>query len=110
MNGKYVLEAFKDLSIAIVLLIASSRIDIKAMLIGLVLVSAVCISMYFGNFFERQNCGFCYRRFLCIDKSISVFAIGTITENQQEHNSLMSSIEGVFMIEIAFSVHFLSQL
>jgi Na+-transporting NADH:ubiquinone oxidoreductase subunit NqrB len=41
--------------------------------------------------------------FLCIDKSIVYSLIGTITENQQEQ-CLMSSIEGVFMIGIAFSV------
>ena len=33
---------------------------------------------------------------------VSVYSlIGTVTDNQQEHNSLMSSIEGVFMIGIA---------
>jgi fucose permease len=35
---------------------------------------------------------------------VSVYSlIGTVTENQKEHNSLMSSIEGVFMIGIALA-------
>jgi fucose permease len=51
-----VLEAYKDLPIAIVSFLIASFLPRlgykKAMLIGLALVSVACISMYFGNSFD----------------------------------------------------------
>jgi fucose permease len=62
-----VLEAFKDLPIAIVSFLVASflpRIGYKkAMLIGLALVAVACLSMYFGNSF---NAG----RLLKVNKNI----------------------------------------
>jgi fucose permease len=74
------------------------------MLIGLALVSVACISMYFGNSFTAAKILFATVGVSFALIKVSVYSlIGTITENQQEHNSMMSSIEGVFMIGIALA-------
>jgi fucose permease len=101
-----ILEAFKDLPIALVSFLIASflpRIGYKrAMLIGLALVSVACVSMYFGNSFNTAKLLFATVGVSFALIKVSVYSlIGTVTDNQQEHNSLMSSIEGVFMIGIA---------
>lgn len=103
-----VLEAFKDLPIAIVSFFIASflpRIGYKkAMLIGLALVTMACLGMYFGNSFAAAKILFATVGVSFALIKVSVYSlIGTITENQKEHNSLMSSIEGVFMIGIALA-------
>ncbi len=103
-----VLEAFKDLPIAIVSFFIASflpRIGYKkAMLIGLALVTMACIGMYFGNSFAAAKILFATVGVSFALIKVSVYSlIGTITDNQKEHNSLMSSIEGVFMIGIALA-------
>ena len=103
-----ILEAFKDLPIAIVSFLIASflpRIGYKkAMLIGLGLVAIACISMYFGNSFDTAKLLFATVGVSFALIKVSVYSlIGTITENKKEHNSLMSSIEGVFMIGIALA-------
>lgn len=101
-----ILEAFKDLPIAIVSFFIASflpRIGYKkAMLIGLSLVALACITMYFGNSFDAAKILFATVGVSFALIKVSVYSlIGTVTNSQQEHNSLMSSIEGVFMIGIA---------
>jgi fucose permease len=103
-----ILEAFKDLPIAIVSFLIASflpRIGYKrAMLIGLGLVTFACLSMYFGNSFDTAKLLFATVGVSFALIKVSVYSlIGTITENQKEHNSMMSSIEGVFMIGIALA-------
>ena len=103
-----ILEAFKDLPIAIVSFLVASflpRIGYKrAMLIGLGLVYIACIMMYFGNSFATAKLLFATVGVSFALIKVSVYSlIGTVTENQQEHNSLMSSIEGVFMIGISLA-------
>ena len=103
-----ILEAYKDLPIAIVSFLVASflpRIGYKrAMLIGLGLVTFACISMYFGNSFDMAKLLFATVGVSFALIKVSVYSlIGTVTENQKEHNSLMSSIEGVFMIGIALA-------
>ena len=103
-----ILEAFKDLPIAIVSFLVASflpRIGYKrAMLIGLGLVYMACITMYFGNSFATAKLLFATVGVSFALIKVSVYSlIGTVTENQQEHNSLMSSIEGVFMIGISLA-------
>lgn len=103
-----ILEAYKDLPIAIVSFLIASflpRIGYKkAMLIGLGLVTFACINMYFGNSFDTAKILFATVGVSFALIKVSVYSlIGTITENQKEHNSLMSSIEGVFMIGIALA-------
>ncbi len=103
-----ILEAFKDLPIAIVSFLVASflpRIGYKrAMLIGLGLVAVACISMYFGNSFAAAKILFATVGVSFALIKVSVYSlIGTITSSQREHNSMMSSIEGVFMIGIALA-------
>jgi fucose permease len=103
-----ILEAFKDLPIAIVSFLIASflpRIGYKkAMLVGLGLVTIACISMYFGNSFNAAKVLFATVGVSFALVKVSVYSlIGTVTENQKEHNSLMSNIEGVFMVGIALA-------
>ncbi len=106
-----VLEAFKDLPIAIVSFFIASFLPRfgykKAMLIALLIVFFGCIGMYYGNTFDSAKI-----LFLTVGVSfalikLSVYSlIGIITENSREHSFLMSSIEGFFMVGIA-SAYFL---
>lgn len=101
-----ILEAFKDLPIAIVSFLLASflpRIGYKkAMLAALAIVFLGCISMYFGNTFNATKI-----LFLTVGVSfalikLSVYSIiGLVTNGKEEHASMMSSIEGFFMFGIA---------
>ena len=103
-----ILEAYKDLPIAIVSFLIASflpRIGYKkAMLAALGLVSFACVFMVFGNsFFAAKVLFACVGAAFALIK-VSVYAsIGLVTENDNEHSSLMSSIEGVFMFGIALA-------
>ncbi|GAA4273950.1 MFS transporter [Aquimarina gracilis] len=102
------LEAFKDLPIAIVSFFIASFLPRlgykKAMLIGLGLVSVACMSMYFGNSFASAKILFATVGVSFALIKVSVYSmIGMVTSGEKEHNSLMSSIEGVFMIGIALA-------
>jgi MFS transporter, FHS family, glucose/mannose:H+ symporter len=100
------LEAFKDLSIAIVSFVVGSFLPRlgykKGMLIALGLVFIGCLGMYFGNSFLSVQL-----LFACVGISfavikVSVYSlIGLITNNDKEHKSVLSSIESFFMIGIA---------
>jgi fucose permease len=100
------LEAFKDLPIAIVSFFVASflpRFGYKrAMLVALAIVFLGCLGMYFGNSFDSAKL-----LFLSIGVSfalikLSVYTlIGVVTETPEQHSSLMSSIEGFFMVGIA---------
>jgi fucose permease len=60
--------------------------------------------MYFGNSFDNAKILFATVGVSFALIKVSVYSlIGTVTENQKEHNVLMSSIEGVFMIGIALA-------
>ncbi|MBT8384924.1 MAG: MFS transporter [Bacteroidia bacterium] len=103
-----ILEAFKDLPIAIVSFFVASFLPRlgykKAMLIGLGLVAAACISMYYGNSFDSAKILFATVGVSFALIKVSVYSmIGMVTEGEKEHNSFMSSIEGVFMIGIALA-------
>lgn len=100
------LEAFKDLSIAIVSFLIGSFLPRlgykKGMLIALALVFTGCLGMYWGNSFTSVRI-----LFACVGISfavikVSVYSlIGIITTNDKEHKSVLSSIESFFMIGIA---------
>lgn len=100
------LEAFKDLSIAAVSFVIGAflpRLGYKrGMLIGLGLVFAGCLAMYYGNSF-----GTVQLLFACVGISfavvkVSVYTlIGLVTSTDSEHKSLLSAIESFFMIGIA---------
>lgn len=106
-----ILEAFKDLPIAIVSFLIASFLPRfgykKAMLIALLIVFFGCIGMYFGNSFDTAKI-----LFLTVGVSfalikLSVYSlIGVLTDSPREHSSFMSSIEGFFMVGIA-SAYFL---
>lgn len=102
------LELFKDLPIAIVSFLIASflpRIGYKrSMLAGLGLVAFACIFMYVGNSFSSAQILFaCVGVAFALIK-VSVYStIGLVTNNESEHNQLMSSIEGVFMFGIALA-------
>jgi len=103
-----ILEAFKDMPIAIVSFLIASflpRIGYKkAMLAGLGLVTSACIAMYFGNSFNTAKLLFAAVGISFALIKVSVYSlIGTVTESPKQHNALMSSIEGVFMIGIALA-------
>ena len=101
-----VLEAFKDLPIALVSFLVASFLPRfgykKAMLTALAIVFIGCLQMIFGNSFFYTKV-----LFLTIGVSfalikLSVYSlIGILTETKKEHASLMSSIEGFFMVGIA---------
>lgn len=103
-----ILEAFKDLPIAIVSFLVASFLPRfgykKAMLTGLAIVFVGCLYMAFGNTFSHTKI-----LFLSIGVSfalikLSVYSlIGLITDSVSEHYSLMSSVEGFFMVGIAFA-------
>lgn len=103
-----VLEAFKDLPIALVSFLVASFLPRfgykKAMLTALVIVFFGCLQMIFGNSFFYTKI-----LFLTIGVSfalikLSVYSlIGILTTSKKEHASLMSSIEGFFMVGIALA-------
>jgi fucose permease len=105
-----ILEAFKDLPIAIVSFLVASflpRIGYKkAMLIGLAMVTVACVVMYFGNTFDTAKILFATVGAAFALIKVSVYSvIGLVTYSTKEHNSLMSSIEGVFMFGIALAYY-----
>lgn len=102
------LEWFKDIPIAIVSFVIASflpRIGYKkAMLTGLLLSMFACIFMYFGNSFWTAKILFASVGVSFALIKVSVYSvIGLVTNTTKEHNSLMSSIEGFFMIGIALA-------
>ncbi len=100
-----VLEAFKDLSIAIVsFLVASYVVRIgykKSMLVALAIVTLACLMMVtfpgFGTtklLFAAVGASFALIK-------VSVFAtIGLVTDNKKDHASFMNFIESFFMIGV----------
>jgi len=103
-----VLEAFKDLPIAIVSFMVASflpRIGYKkSMLIALIIVMLGCVMMIFGNSFNAAKILFAMVGVAFALIKVSVYSvIGLITKDKNEHNSLMSSVEGVFMFGIALA-------
>lgn len=102
------LELFKDLPIAFVSFLIASflpRIGYKkAMLIALGIVTLACFGMYFGNSFWAAKLLFASVGISFALIKVSVYSvIGLLTNDAKEHNSLMSSIEGFFMIGIALA-------
>lgn len=100
-----VLEAFKDLSIAIVSFLLSSyitRIGYKnAMLAALGFVTVVCFFMPFTSSFLTTKLLFAAvgSGFALIKMSV-YSTIGLVTRNEKEHISLMNFIESFFMVGI----------
>ncbi len=100
-----VLEAFKDLSIALVSFLVSAyiaRIGYKmAMLIALGFVAAICLVMPSTSSFMATKLLFAAvgSSFALIKMSV-YSTIGLITNSEKEHISLMSFLESFFMVGI----------
>lgn len=99
------LEAFKDLSIAFVSFFIGSFLPRlgykKGMLIGLALVFLGCLGMYWGNSFTAVRVLFACVGIAFAVVKVSVYSlIGLITSSEKQHESLLSSIESLFMIGI----------
>ena len=102
------LELAKDLSILIVSFLVGSflpRLGYKrGMLAGLALVFGGCLLMYFGNSFNTALLLFGIVGVAFALIKLSVYSmIGLLTDSPKAHNSLMSSIEGFFMLGIALA-------
>ncbi len=100
-----VLEAFKDLSIALVSFLVASyitRIGYKrAMLLALGFVTAACLLMPTIGGFAMSKLLFATVGASFALIKVSVYAtIGIITTDKQEHASFMSFIESFFMVGI----------
>ena len=100
-----VLEAFKDLSIAIVSFLVASyiaRIGYKrSMLLALGLVIVACLMMPFIGGFAMTKVLFAVTGASFALIKVSVFAtIGLVTSNKKDHASFMNFIESFFMIGI----------
>jgi fucose permease len=103
-----VLEAYKDLPIAVVSFLIASFLPRfgykKAMLTGLAIVFIGCLYMIFGNTFYHTKVLFFSIGVSFALIKLSVYSlIGIITNSKKEHSSLMSSVEGFFMIGIAIA-------
>ncbi len=100
-----ILEAFKDLSIAIVSFLVASyitRIGYKnAMLIALGFVAMACLMMPSLSSFAMTKVLFAVTGTSFALIKVSVYAtIGIITNNKKEHASFMNFIESFFMVGI----------
>jgi MFS transporter, FHS family, glucose/mannose:H+ symporter len=100
-----ILEAFKDLSIAIVSFLVASyitRIGYKnSMLIALALVGLACLIMPSLSSFAMTKVLFAATGTSFALIKVSVYAtIGIVTKNKKEHASFMNFIESFFMIGI----------
>lgn len=109
-----VLEGFKDLPIAIFSFVVASllpKIGLKrGMMTVLFLVAGICFIMpvtanefwYFKMLFAAVGISFAVIK-------VSVFAmIGLVTSSPKEHSSLMSTIEGFFMVGVLLGNVFFS--
>ncbi|MBN8643264.1 MAG: MFS transporter [Flavobacteriales bacterium] len=109
-----VVEAFKDLPIAITSFIVASflpKIGLKkSMLIGSALVTIACFLLPFSWAFWNFKLFFLIAGASFALVKISVFAvIGIITKNEKEHSSFMSTLEAVFMAGVLFGNFLISQ-
>ncbi|MFN2459019.1 MAG: sugar MFS transporter, partial [Chitinophagaceae bacterium] len=100
-----VLEAFKDLSIAIVSFLVASyitRIGYKrSMLLGLAFVIVACLIMPVIGGFGMTKLLFAVTGASFALIKVSVFAtIGIVTTNKKDHASFMNFIESFFMVGI----------
>ncbi|WP_445956996.1 MFS transporter [Yeosuana sp.] len=103
-----VLEGFKDLPIAIVAFLVASFLPRfgykKAMLTALAIVFFGCLYMVFGNTFFHTKVLFLSIGISFALIKLSVYSlVGILTNSKKEHYSMMSSIEGFFMVGIALA-------
>lgn len=100
-----VLEAFKDLSIAIASFLIASRVSRigykKTMLFALALITVMCLIIPSVNSFLMTKLLFASAGVGFALIKVSVFAtIALVTKNDKEHLSLMNFLESFFMVGI----------
>ncbi len=100
-----VLEAFKDLSIAITSFLIASYVNKlgykKTMLMALGLVTVMCLIIPSAQSFFMTKMLFAAAGIGFAMIKVSVFAtIGLVTKNDKEHLSLMNFLESFFMVGI----------
>jgi MFS transporter, FHS family, glucose/mannose:H+ symporter len=100
-----ILEAFKDLSIAITSFLIASYVNKigykKTMLIALALISVMCLIIPSVNSFLMTKLLFASAGVGFALIKVSVFAtIGLVTKSKNEHLSLMNFLESFFMVGI----------
>lgn len=104
-SGASILEAFKDLPIAVVSFLVASflpRLGYKnAMLAALAIVTAACVAMPLLPGFATAKL-----LFLCVGVAfalvkVSVYStLGLIATDRRHHASIMNTLEGVFMVGV----------
>jgi fucose permease len=100
-----ILEAFKDLTIAVCSFLLASYIPKfgykKSMLTALLLVAAGSIAMKFGNSFLTAKILFAITGLSFALIKVSAYStVGLITDNSNDHASLMSVLEGIFQVGV----------
>ncbi|GAB4298985.1 MAG: MFS transporter [Ignavibacteriaceae bacterium] len=100
-----VLEAFKDLSIAIFSFLLASYIPRfgykRSMLTALLVVTAASLGMRFFDSFLMSKILFAATGFSFGLIKVSAYStVGLITENSDEHASVMSVLEGIFQVGV----------
>lgn len=104
-SGASILEAFKDLPIAVVSFLVASflpRIGYKnAILAALALVGAACVAMpLLPSFLTTKLLFLCVGVAFALVK-VSVYStLGLIATDRRHHASIMNTLEGVFMIGV----------
>lgn len=104
-SGASVLEAFKDLSIAIFSFLLASFIPKfgykRSMLSALLVVTAASLGMRFFDSFLMSKILFAATGFSFGLIKVSAYStVGLVTENADEHASVMSVLEGIFQIGV----------
>ncbi len=104
-SGAAILEAFKDLPIAIASFAVASflpRLGYKrAMILGLAFVALACIGMpVFHAFWAAKLLFAVVGVSFALIKTSTYACIGLLTRNAREHASLTNIIEGMFMVGV----------
>ena len=104
-GGASVLEAFKDLSIAVFSFFLASYIPKfgyrRSMLTALLVVTAASLGMRFFDGFLMTKILFAATGFSFGLIKISAYStVGLVTENSDEHASVMSVLEGTFQVGV----------
>ena len=104
-SGASILEAFKDLSIAIFSFLLASYIPKygykKSMLTALLVVTGASLGMRFFDSFLMSKLLFAATGFSFGLIKVSAYStVGLIAENSDEHASIMSVLEGIFQVGV----------
>lgn len=104
-SGASVLEAFKDLSIAVFSFLLASYIPRfgykKSMLAALLIVTTASVSMRLFDSFLMSKILFAATGFSFGLIKVSAYStVGLVTENSDQHASVMSVLEGIFQVGV----------